>query len=122
MIILTLSQTLFHWLSIIVSVLLYFVFALIYNGACVDCLDLNNIPFWVMQHSMGTIQGHSSIGKILALHYLYKSVNIQLGFCNIPSTTHISLWTHCIRFELSQVKELPSTVVISFFNLKNVTY
>ena len=42
-------QTLYHWLSIIVSVLLYFVFALIYNGACVDCMDLNNIPFWVMQ-------------------------------------------------------------------------
>ena len=83
-------QTLFHWLSIIVSVLLYFVFALIYNGACVDCLDLNNIPFWVMQHSMGTIQGRSSIGEVLALHYLNKSVCIQLGYCNIPFTTHMS--------------------------------
>ena len=69
MIILTLSQTLFHWLSIIVSVLLYFVFALIYNGACVDCLDLNNIPFWVMQHSMGTIQFWSVclLAAVLAL-------------------------------------------------------
>ncbi len=49
----TKSWTIVHWVSILLSILLYFVFALIYNGVCVDCFGLN-APFWVMQHAMNT--------------------------------------------------------------------
>ena len=95
-------QTLYHWLSIIVSVLLYFVFALIYNGACVDCMDLNNIPFWVMQHSMGTVQFWSIclLAAVLALlpRYIESCVKAVL----LSSENHLhnvplpSLKIHCV--------------------------
>jgi len=48
------QQTIVHWISIIISIFAYFVFALIYNGVCIDCFGLN-VPFWVMQHAMGTV-------------------------------------------------------------------
>lgn len=39
----------------VLSILVYFVFALVYNGMCVDCYGLT-VPYWVMQHTMGTLQ------------------------------------------------------------------
>lgn len=42
-------------MSIIVSICFYFIFALIYNGVCVDCLGSTSVPYWVIQHSMGTM-------------------------------------------------------------------
>ena len=51
----TKSWTIVHWLSNIVSILLYFVFALVYNGICVDCFFGSSAPFWVMQYTMSTL-------------------------------------------------------------------
>ena len=48
-----LLQTIIHWSSIILSVFVYFLFGLLYNGVCAGCVGLQN-PFWVMQHMMGT--------------------------------------------------------------------
>ena len=47
------SWTIVHISSILLSILAYFVFALLYNGLCLDCSGLQN-PYWVMQHCMGT--------------------------------------------------------------------
>ena len=47
------SWTIVHITSILLSIVAYFIFALLYNGLCVDCSGLQN-PFWVMQHCMGT--------------------------------------------------------------------
>ncbi|XP_040564525.1 phospholipid-transporting ATPase VD isoform X2 [Lepeophtheirus salmonis] len=49
------SWTIIHWISLIVSIFSYFVFALLYSGVCVNCFGLQ-VPYWVMQHAMGTIQ------------------------------------------------------------------
>ena len=48
------SWTIVHITSILLSIMAYIVFALLYNGICVDCSGLQN-PFWVMQHCMGTV-------------------------------------------------------------------
>ncbi|CAN8006374.1 unnamed protein product [Ixodes hexagonus] len=45
------SWTLMHGMSIVASFLVYFGFALLYNGLCYDSQTLQN-PFWVMQHAM----------------------------------------------------------------------
>jgi hypothetical protein len=48
-------QTIIHWSSILLSVFLYFLFALLYNGFCITCFGLQN-PFWVLQvSSMGNV-------------------------------------------------------------------
>ena len=46
-------QTLVHWMSIVLSVAVYFGFALLYNGACPTCFGMANL-YWVVQNSMGT--------------------------------------------------------------------
>ena len=48
------SWTIVHIASILLSILAYVVFALLYNGLCLDCSGLQN-PYWVMQHCMGTV-------------------------------------------------------------------
>eukprot|EP00096_Caligus_rogercresseyi_P015122 TRINITY_DN7568_c0_g1_i2.p1 TRINITY_DN7568_c0_g1~~TRINITY_DN7568_c0_g1_i2.p1 ORF type:complete len:1578 (-),score=493.90 TRINITY_DN7568_c0_g1_i2:292-5025(-) len=49
------SWTIIHWISLIVSIFSYFVFALLYSGICVNCFGLQ-VPYWVMQHAMGSLQ------------------------------------------------------------------
>jgi len=44
----TKSWTIVHWLSMLVSVLLYLAFGLSYNAVCSQCEGLTN-PYWVMQ-------------------------------------------------------------------------
>ena len=48
------SWTIVHIASIFLSILAYFLFGLAYSGICVSCSGLQN-PYWVMQHSMGTL-------------------------------------------------------------------
>jgi len=47
----TKSWTIVHWLSMVVSVVLYLAFGLSYNAACYACDGLTN-PYWVMQSLM----------------------------------------------------------------------
>ncbi|XP_064481795.1 phospholipid-transporting ATPase VB-like [Ornithodoros turicata] len=49
------SWTLMHMMSILVSCLVYFGFALMYNSLCYDSPTLQN-PYWVMQHAMNNSQ------------------------------------------------------------------
>lgn len=42
------SQTVFHGITIIGSILLYFVFSAIYNAACIVCNHPTN-PYWIME-------------------------------------------------------------------------
>uniref|UniRef100_A0A8C3BHM9 Phospholipid-transporting ATPase n=1 Tax=Cairina moschata TaxID=8855 RepID=A0A8C3BHM9_CAIMO len=45
------TWTLFHWITIIGSVVIYFVFSLIYNAACVVCNPPTN-PYWIMEKQL----------------------------------------------------------------------
>jgi len=47
----TKSWTIFHWMAMLVSVVLYLGFGLTYNAVCYQCEGLTN-PYWVMQHSL----------------------------------------------------------------------
>uniref|UniRef100_A0ACB8EJ68 Uncharacterized protein n=1 Tax=Sphaerodactylus townsendi TaxID=933632 RepID=A0ACB8EJ68_9SAUR len=42
------TWTLFHWITIIGSILLYFIFSTIYNAACIICNHPTN-PYWIME-------------------------------------------------------------------------
>ena len=44
-------QTIFHWMAMLVSVVLYLGFGLTYNAVCSNCAGLTN-PYWVMQHGL----------------------------------------------------------------------
>jgi phospholipid-translocating ATPase len=50
----TKSWTVIHWLSMVISVVLYLAFGLSYNAICYDCDGLTN-PYWVMQKSFQDI-------------------------------------------------------------------
>ncbi|XP_068554243.1 phospholipid-transporting ATPase VB isoform X2 [Anas acuta] len=45
------TWTLFHWITIIGSVVIYFVFSLIYNAVCVVCNPPTN-PYWIMEKQL----------------------------------------------------------------------
>ncbi|XP_069780829.1 phospholipid-transporting ATPase VD isoform X2 [Narcine bancroftii] len=45
------TWTWIHWVFMLGSVLLYFVFALIYGGTCVNCNPPSN-PYWIMEHQL----------------------------------------------------------------------
>merc|ERR1719209_1696516 len=47
----TKSWTIFHWMAMLVSVVLYLGFGLTYNAVCSNCAGLTN-PYWVMQHGL----------------------------------------------------------------------
>jgi len=47
----TKSWTIFHWLAMLTSVVLYLGFGLTYNAVCSNCSGLTN-PYWVMQHGL----------------------------------------------------------------------
>merc|ERR1711915_774666 len=47
----TKSWTIFHWMAMLVSVVLYLGFGLIYNAVCYQCQGLTN-PYLVMQHGL----------------------------------------------------------------------
>lgn len=44
-------QTLFHWITIIGSVVIYLVFSLIYNAVCVACNPPTD-PYWIMEKQL----------------------------------------------------------------------
>ncbi len=79
-------------MSIIVSVFFYFVFALIYNGMCVNCLGPDNpVPYWVIQRSMGTVQ-FWAICLLAAVMAVLPRYNFH--FCS----TSTLYWRHDIPF------------------------
>jgi len=47
----TKSWTIFHWMAMLISVVLYLGFGLTYNAVCSQCSGLTN-PYWVMQNSL----------------------------------------------------------------------
>jgi len=47
----TKSWTIFHWMAMLTSIVLYLGFGLTYNAVCSNCEGLTN-PYWVMQHSL----------------------------------------------------------------------
>merc|ERR1740124_136090 len=47
----TKSWTIFHWMAMLTSVVLYLGFGLTYNAVCSNCEGLTN-PYWVMQHGL----------------------------------------------------------------------
>merc|ERR1719481_2295894 len=47
----TKSWTIFHWMAMLVSIVLYLAFGLTYNAVCSNCAGLTN-PYWVMQHGL----------------------------------------------------------------------
>ncbi|XP_067122941.1 phospholipid-transporting ATPase VA isoform X2 [Centruroides vittatus] len=49
----TKSWTWIHFITIIISLGLYFAFAVVYNSVCISCPGLQN-PYWVIQHLMKT--------------------------------------------------------------------
>ena len=67
-------QTWLHLLSLFLSVILYMGFALAYNAVCVGCHGLPN-PYWVMQHSVGTVDFWATLILTCALALLprYKT-------------------------------------------------
>lgn len=44
-------QTLFHWITIIGSVVIYLTFSLIYNAVCVACNPPTD-PYWIMEKQL----------------------------------------------------------------------
>lgn len=75
------TWTLFHWIIMIGSILLYFIFSLIYNATCVVCNHPTN-PYWIMEKELSTASFYfiSIIAPVTALLPRYLIMTLQGTF------------------------------------------
>ncbi|XP_066469004.1 phospholipid-transporting ATPase VB [Tiliqua scincoides] len=75
------TWTLFHWIVMIGSILLYFLFSLIYNATCVVCNHPTN-PYWIMEKEFSTASFYfiSIITPVTALLPRYLIMALQGTF------------------------------------------